>query len=116
MVGYHDNPGIMHMSLSDLFRKIDNTRNLKEYIVRVSYLEIYNETIKDLLTVEDKSLDLREDPVKGPTVAGITEVVATQTYEIMTMLKIGNKNRMKEATGANDVSSRSHAILMVFSS
>ena len=113
MVGSHDNPGLMHMSLTDLFRKIDNSKNFKEFIVRVSYLEIYNETIKDLLTVDDKSLDLREDPVKGATVAGITEVVATQTYEVITMLKIGNKNRMKEPTGANEVSSRSHAILMV---
>lgn len=43
--------------------------------MKVSYLEIYNENIKDLLTIEDKNLDLREDPVKGPCVAGITEII-----------------------------------------
>jgi len=64
-----------------------------------------------LLTVEDKNLELREDPVKGVLISGISEVIASSTNEIMAMLKIGNKNRTKEKTGANDVSSRSHAIL-----
>ena len=60
--------------MNELFRKIESDR-FKEFIVKVSYLEIYNENIKDLLTIEDKNLDLREDPLKGPCVAGITEIV-----------------------------------------
>jgi kinesin family protein 18/19 len=45
-----------------------------KYILRVSYLEIYNENIKDLLSIEDKNLDLREDATQGVVVAGITEI------------------------------------------
>lgn len=53
--------------------------HVKEIIIRMSYLEIYNENIKDLLTTDDKSLDLREDPEKGVVVYGITEVVVEST-------------------------------------
>jgi kinesin family protein 18/19 len=74
-------------------------------------LEVYNETIKDLLTSEDRVLDLREDGRQGQVIAGVSEVDVNSTSEIMTLLKIGNRNRAKEPTGANEESTRSHAIL-----
>jgi len=78
----------------------------------MSFLEIYNETIRDLLSQsDDKHLDLREDPVKGIQVNNLNEIMVKGVQEIMTMLKFGNKKRQSEATGANDQSSRSHAIL-----
>ena len=46
-------------------------------------------------------------------VTGLTEVMATNVSEVMTLLRIGNKNRTTEATDANDTSSRSHAILQI---
>lgn len=49
----------------------------------------------------DKPLDLREDPVKGVCVAGVTEVVTSQASEVMDMLFIGNRNRTVEPTAAN---------------
>ena len=58
--------------------------------MRVSYLEIYNENIKDLLSIEDKNLDLREDPSQGVVVAGITEIECSSTSEIMALLKVIN--------------------------
>lgn len=61
MVGTPDNPGIMSKTMNQLFTLIGKNSNNK-YIVRVSYLEIYNENIKDLLFSEDRSLELREDP------------------------------------------------------
>lgn len=113
MVGVPDNPGIMTRSINHLMEKIDANKYAKEFSVKVSYLEIYNESIKDLLTVDDKNLEIREDPIKGIVIAGITEIITASVTEIMTVLKIGNKNRSKEATGVNDISSRSHAILQV---
>lgn len=56
---------------------------------------------------------MSQDPVKGVTVAGITELVAANAKEVMKMLSMGNRNRTTEATGANSVSSRSHAVLQV---
>ncbi len=56
---------------------------------------------------------MREDPQRGVVVAYSTEVQTTSTSEVMALLKIGNRNRSKEYTGANEASSRSHAILQV---
>ena len=52
-------------------------------------MEVYNENIKDLLTSDDISLELREDPMRGVSVAGISEVMTTSTKEVMTMIKLG---------------------------
>ncbi len=80
----------------------------------MSYLEIYNENIRDLLIQNtDKTLELREDVTRGIIVSNLTEVIATSVDEVMTLLRIGNKNRTTEATNANETSSRSHAILQV---
>lgn len=50
---------------------------------------------------------------RGIIVAGLTEVIATSVDEVMSLLRIGNKNRSTEATNANETSSRSHAVLQV---
>ncbi len=79
----------------------------------MSYIEVYNENIRDLLVGSDEALELREDPIKGPTVAGVSEVEALSTEEVIALLTKGNKNRMQEPTAANKESSRSHAVLQV---
>lgn len=114
MSGTSDDPGIIPRAINDLMEKIEKNKVSKEFLVKASYLEIYNEAIKDLLTVDDKNLEIREDPIKGIVVAGVTEIIANNLSEIMTIMKIGSKNRSKEATGMNDISSRSHAVFQVF--
>lgn len=80
----------------------------------MSYLEIYNENIRDLLIQgNEKNLELREDSQRGMIVTNLTEVIATSVSEVMTLLRIGNKNRATEETNMNETSSRSHAILQV---
>jgi len=56
-------------------------------------------------------LEIREDPIRGTSVAGCSEIITNSPSEIMTILKIGSKNRAKEATSSNIASSRSHAVL-----
>ena len=85
----------------------------KDFKITMSYLEIYNECIKDLLSHSGDVLELREDPHKGITVAGINEIVASSAEEVMALLQLGNRNRTVEATNANETSSRSHAVLQV---
>jgi kinesin family protein 18/19 len=119
MLGTPDSPGIMALTLQDMFIKIKELEvdysKMVSYKVVVSFLEIYNENIRDLLcpTPSSEYLDLREDPLKGPTVSGITEIEAVSSAEIMGLLARGNTNRTMEATAANAVSSRSHAVLQV---
>lgn len=92
-MGQGDLTGVMGMTLNELFEEITRTKSNRDVTVRVSYLEVYNENIRDLLSSEDTNLDLREDPVKGNCVAGITEIITTSMPEVMGMLKY-NFNRV----------------------
>jgi kinesin family member 18/19 len=113
MMGTDTSPGIMALTLGYLFKKINESKEPKNYEVSLSYLEIYNENIRDLLGTKPDFLDLREDASRGVVVAGITTEIATSPDEIFLYLRKGNRNRTIEATGANEVSSRSHAVLQV---
>lgn len=113
MVGTETNPGNMYLTLKELFIKIKGQKNNFNYDIRVSFLEIYNEMIRDLIVVSEDVLDLREDKDKGITVAGLSEVEVESPEDVMELLFFGNQNRTQEATGANETSSRSHAILQI---
>ena len=113
MIGNQENPGIMQQTMSDLFKGIENEKKFKDFVVKASYLEIYNETIQDLISEDKINIDLREDPLNGVVISGTIEKIIQNSSEIMKLLKMGNKNRTKESTGANEFSSRSHAILQV---
>ena len=122
MLGEEGNPGIMPLTLRELFKEVEKYKE-REYKMKFWYLEIYNENIRDLLKFIDKPnslinedneyLDLREDPIKGITVSGITEVNINNSNDMLKILKRGNRNRTIEATGANETSSRSHAIFQL---
>lgn len=113
MLGTEDQEGIMVLTLKELFHKIDLNSSDREYKVKLWYIEIYNENIRDLLSTSEEYLDLREDPNKGISIANISELNVTSCADIMQLLKKGNRNRTQESTNANETSSRSHAILQV---
>jgi len=115
MIGSPNDPGIMVRVMEDLtsYSTEQGKKEGVDYKFTVSLLEIYNENIRDLLSEVEEYLDLREDPIKGPVVAGITEVEAKNGKEIMDLLTQGNAKRSQAATAANEVSSRSHAVLQV---
>jgi hypothetical protein len=115
MIGSPTDPGIMVRIMTDLFllASVLGKKLAMQYKVTVSFLEVYNENIRDLLSDQVEYLDLREDPIKGPIVAGVTEVEAHSGEEVMELLHQGNARRSQAATAANEVSSRSHAVLQV---
>ena len=84
MLGTEDEPGIMMLSINELFRSIEEYYTERDYMLKVSYVEVYNENIKDLLLdkADGEYLDLREDAVKGVMVAGVTEIMTTNVEEI----------------------------------
>lgn len=114
MVGTSSNPGIMVRALNDIFLAAKKLSDNTEFTVTMSYMEIYNENIRDLLNPNSRYLDLRDDTRSGNVqVSGLTEVSTNSTEEVMQLLHRGNKARTMEPTAANKTSSRSHALLSV---
>merc|ERR1719382_317760 len=114
MLGNPSEPGVMLLTLHDLFSEVSSQRRDRHFEVKCSFLEVYNENIRDLLRPDADYLDIREDPVNGMCVAGISEVGGLESAdEIMALLQQANRHRTTEATCANVTSSRSHAVLQV---
>ncbi|ODQ49292.1 hypothetical protein PICMEDRAFT_14762 [Pichia membranifaciens NRRL Y-2026] len=113
--GTRDNPGIIFLAVQELFSKIEDQTE-KEIEVQVSYLEIYNETIRDLLNIETspRKLTLLENENKEIIVSNLTKVDASNVEEVMDVIVRGNFNRAVSATEANLTSSRSHAVIQVY--
>uniref|UniRef100_A0A1J3IFN5 Kinesin-like protein n=5 Tax=Noccaea caerulescens TaxID=107243 RepID=A0A1J3IFN5_NOCCA len=111
MLGTVENPGVMVLAIKDLFAKVRQRSLDGNHVVHLSYLEVYNETVRDLLS-PGRPLILREDK-QGIVAAGLTQYRAYSTDEVMALLQRGNHNRTTEPTRCNETSSRSHAILQV---
>ena len=118
MVGNERDPGMMLLSLADIFDGVRRHGDTYAYEVSCSYLEVYNELIYDLLSGEthedaSTSLELRDDPERGATVAGLKRVKVADGDDVMELLRQGNARRKTEPTEANATSSRSHAVLTI---
>ncbi|KAI5462454.1 hypothetical protein BGZ63DRAFT_354915 [Mariannaea sp. PMI_226] len=113
MMGYGKEVGIIPMICQDMFRRIGEIQNDKatKCTVEVSYLEIYNERVRDLLNPSTKgNLKVREHPSTGPYVEDLAKLVVTSFQEIENLMDEGNKARTVAATNMNETSSRSHAV------
>ncbi|XP_078148535.1 kinesin-like protein KIN-8A isoform X2 [Carex rostrata] len=96
MLGITDNPGVMVLAIKDLFAKI-RERSLDEaHSVSLSYLEVCNETVRDLLS-PGRPLVLRGDK-QGIVAAGLTQYRAFLTHEVIRLLQQGNQNHTTEPT------------------
>ncbi|XP_029638380.1 kinesin-like protein KIF18A isoform X2 [Octopus sinensis] len=113
MLGTNDFPGITFLTLMDLYQRIEAIKTEKSCDVAVSYLEIYNEQIKDLLNSKSQ-LPIREDPKAGIIIPGLTLHKPQDEQDLLKMLYFGNQNRSQHPTDANAESSRSHAVFQVF--
>ncbi|CAO3573768.1 unnamed protein product [Mortierella alpina] len=106
--------GIIPRTLYSLFAALD--RKETEYSVRVSFLELYNEEVKDLLTAdEDRKAVKIFDSIKkqGPLVQGLEEVAVYSAAQGIDSLRKGSAKRTVAATKSNDKSSRSHGIFSI---
>ena len=83
------------------------------FMVRASYLQIYNEIISDLLKIERTSLQIREDRKKGVFVEGLSEWAVRSPNEIYSLMQRGALSRATATTKMNDLSSRSHAVFII---
>ncbi|KAJ1635259.1 kinesin motor domain-containing protein, partial [Pavlovales sp. CCMP2436] len=104
-------PGVMVLAMEDLFAAIESTALDSSFELQLTYLEVYNEQIRDLLAPEAQLN--APDACNGIHVAGLSKHSPKSSDEVLAMLQRGNGNRAMSATQANAVSSRSHAVLQI---
>lgn len=113
MLGSPDAPGVMFLTMAELYKRIELIKDEKICNVALSYLEVYNEQIRDLLG-HSKPLAVCEDAQKGVVVQNLTLHQPKSAEEILQMLDYGNRNRTQHPTDMNATSSRSHAVLQIY--
>lgn len=120
MMGNEEKPGIIPRTCEDLFQRIEsNTSTHVSYTVRVSYFEVYNEHVRDLLASSRQAsthpnyLKIREHPIDGPYVKDLTELAVKNYQELLRCMRIGDSSRTTASTKMNDTSSRSHAVFTI---
>ena len=116
--------GIIPNCFDHIFGFIDGNKDGTKFLVRCSYLEIYNEEIRDLLIeppkhivpgyTGPKKLDLKEDPNKGIFVKDLTWLMIKSIPEIEKAMLFGSNNRKTAETDMNNTSSRSHSIFTIY--
>ncbi|XP_056669839.1 kinesin-like protein KIF16B isoform X2 [Monodelphis domestica] len=118
MMGNTGDSGLIPRICEGLFSRINETTKWDEASFRteVSYLEIYNERVRDLLRRKSSktyNLRVREHPKEGPYVEDLSKHLVQNYSDVEELMDAGNINRTTAATGMNDVSSRSHAIFTI---
>ncbi|XP_035841032.1 kinesin-like protein KIN-7K, chloroplastic isoform X3 [Helianthus annuus] len=108
MHGDQRSPGIIPLAVKDAFSIIQETPS-REFLLRVSYLEIYNEVVNDLLNPAGQNLRIREDS-QGTFVEGIKEEVVLSPAHALSLIAAGEEHRHVGSTNFNLLSSRSHTI------
>ena len=104
--------GIVALVVNELFAKFSADDNANyEFTLYFSYIEIYNEQVKDLLTDSKENLMIIEDSSKGVMVPNLTQHKIEKCADLVSMMKQGNARRKMAMTNSNQFSSRSHAII-----
>ena len=123
MQGTATSPGVIPLAITDIFSFIRETPH-REFLLRVSYLEIYNEKIHDLLkpvaeggsgpgAAQQEEIKLREDPKRGVFASPLKEEIVQSPTQLLRVIARGDQSRRTRSTQYNAQSSRSHAVVQI---
>lgn len=123
MQGTATSPGVIPLAITDIFSFIRETPH-REFLLRVSYLEIYNEKIHDLLkppmeagigpgSPQPEEIKLREDPKRGVFASPLKEEIVQSPTQLLRVIARGDQSRRTRSTQYNSRSSRSHAVVQI---
>ena len=104
MRGYPNHPGMMPLAIKEIFSLSH------DITVKISYFEVYNETVNDLLNPKNRGLEVRESVQKGIFVANLTEIDVGSYPEALDLLERGDRSKTVAETKLNENSSRSHSL------
>ncbi|VAI54941.1 unnamed protein product [Triticum turgidum subsp. durum] len=102
--------GVTESAVRDIYKHIENNPE-REFIIKISAMEIYNENVKDLLRPDSGPLRLLDDPEKGTIVEKLDEEIAKDSQHLRHLIGICEEQRQVGETALNDASSRSHQII-----
>ncbi|KAK3699582.1 hypothetical protein QZH41_014293, partial [Actinostola sp. cb2023] len=114
MMGDRHSPGIIPHVINDIFEYM-NEDYTREYLLVVTYMEIYNENITDLLNPSNKNLKIHENSKKEVFVGEVTQQPVSGSSQVFGLMSEGEKNRHFGETNMNEKSSRSHTIFCIVS-
>lgn len=122
MQGTASSPGVIPLAITDIFSYIRETPS-REFLLRVSYLEIYNEKIHDLLGMStnggiggpaaQEEIKLREDSKRGVYASPLKEEIVQSPTQLLRVIARGDQARRTASTQFNSRSSRSHAVVQI---
>ncbi|KAL8719067.1 MAG: hypothetical protein Q9225_003883 [Loekoesia sp. 1 TL-2023] len=118
MQGTASSPGVIPLAIADIFSYIRETPH-REFLLRVSYLEIYNEKIHDLLSPaatpgsSPEEIKLREDSKRGVYASPLKEEIVQSPTQLLRVIARGDHSRRTRSTQYNAQSSRSHAVVQI---
>lgn len=123
MQGTASSPGVIPLAITDIFSYIRETPS-REFLLRVSYLEIYNEKIHDLLNApapnavgpgagQQEEIKLREDSKRGVYASPLKEEIVQSPTQLLRVIARGDHARRTSSTQFNARSSRSHAVVQI---
>jgi hypothetical protein len=112
MNGDKNQPGIIPQAIAECFDAVNNWPG-RDFILRVSYLEVYNEQIKDLLNMDPVPVRIQHDPKRGTVLTGVKEQVVLNTQQVLALIKSGEAHRHVGSTDMNEKSSRAHTLFKI---
>ena len=107
-----ENRGVVSRAIEDIFSIVEEDSGY-EYKISLGFLQIYLETILDMLGTEKRNLGLRDDPHYGILINGLNYFEVSSSQEALQIIEMGCKNRIVSSTIMNEQSSRSHSVLML---
>lgn len=108
-----ENRGVIPRIVEQIFTSIMSSPSTIEYTVRVSYMEIYMERIRDLMAPQNDNLPVHEEKNRGVYVKGLLEIYVSSVQEVFEVMRRGGNARAIAATNMNQESSRSHSIFVI---
>ncbi|KAG8961252.1 Kinesin heavy chain [Tulasnella sp. 419] len=105
--------GIIPRITEQIFTSIVESDSNLEYLVKVSYMEIYLERIRDLLALQNDNLQIHEEKSRGVYVKNLSDYYVGSTKEVYEIMRQGSQARVKTSTNMNAESSRSHSIFLM---